>query len=340
MNLTGPRLALLFFLSLCLSHTGCTKPLPAESEFVLGTVCTVNLYQGGTKETYRKIFDRLREIEDLMSANKADTEVDILNREAGILPVKVSAELIEAASRARYYAELSGGAFDPTIGPLVKLWGIGGDEARLPGEEEIRLALPLIDWRDLVIDRERGSLFLRRSGQALDLGAIAKGYAADEAVRILAQARIPGGLVDLGGNIVVYGEKEGKAPWRIGIQDPLESRGAYLGVLEVRNKSVVTSGVYERFLELEGKRYHHILSAKTGYPVENGLLSVTVIADHSVDADALATAAFALGYEPGKALVEAAGAEGIFVFEDKSIRGSAGVLGQFTLSAPEYRIDG
>jgi thiamine biosynthesis lipoprotein len=190
-----------------------------------------------------------------------------------------------------------------------------------------------------VIDRERGSLFLRRSGQALDLGAIAKGYAADEAVRIMAQARVLGGLIDLGGNIVVYGEKEGKTPWRIGIQDPLENRGAYLGVLEVRNKSVVTSGVYERFLELEGKRYHHILSAQTGYPVENGLLSVTVVADHSVDADALATAAFALGYEPGKNLVEAAGAEGIFVFEDKSIRGSAGVLGQFTLSAPGYRID-
>ncbi|MDR0553945.1 MAG: FAD:protein FMN transferase [Treponema sp.] len=310
-----------------------------ESEFTLGTVCVVNLYERGTNELYRKIFRRIREIEEIMSANRAGTDLDRVNKQAGIMPVHVREELLYVVERALVYAQSSGGAFDPTIGPLVNLWGIGGDAAHIPGEKAIQDALSLVNWRDLIVDRQAGTLFLKRPGMALDLGAIAKGYAADEAARIIKEARIPGAIVDLGGNVFAYGEKEGSKPWRIGIQDPLENRGTFVGILEVRNKTVVTSGVYERFLQVGGKRYHHILSPQTGYPADTGLLSVTIIADRSIDADALATAAFALGYHAGRILVESVGgAAAIFLFENKTIRGTAPAMANFSLYNQGYRI--
>jgi thiamine biosynthesis lipoprotein len=309
----------------------------------MGTICSVNLYNRGTPALYQAVFARLRELEGILSANREGTDLDGVNRNAGIGPVPVRGELIEVLSAAADYAGRSGGSFDPTIGPLVKLWGIGGEAPRVPEEGEIRNALALVNWRDLLIDRAAGTVWLKRPGMALDAGAIAKGYAADEVVRLLREADVPGAVIDLGGNIFAYGSKTGggskDGPWRIGIQDPLSDRGAYIGILEVRNKSVVTSGVYERTFEAGGKSYHHILSVQDGYPIHNGILSVTVIADRSLDADALSTAAFTLGYDRGRALVESvSGAEALFVFDDKSIRGTGGALELFTLADKNYRI--
>jgi thiamine biosynthesis lipoprotein len=315
--------------------------VPARSEFVLGTFCGIDLYGGGSKDLYNRMFSRIREIEASMSAGMADTELDRINRDAGIRPVKVGEDMLEVLEGARRYAEASGGAFDPTVGPLVRLWGIGTDRERVPAGEDIAGALALVDWRDLVIDRKEGTVFLRRGGMALDLGAIAKGYAADEAARIAAEGGIRRGVLDLGGNILVIGSRKGNRPWRIGIQDPEEGRGVYLGVLLVRGRSVVTSGVYERFFEEDGRRYHHILSTADGYPVRNGLLSVTIVAARSVDADALSTAVFALGYEKGRRLVESTpDTEAIFVFEDMSVRLTAGLGGNFTLTGEKYRLEG
>lgn len=300
---------------------GCRKGPPSQAEFVLGTVCTVSLYDQGKAGVYRELFSRFREIESRMSVTLPDSELNRINAHAGIEPVTVQADVFAVLALAVRYAELSGGAFDPTVGPLVSLWGIGGDNPRLPSPEEIDALLPLVSWRDLELDREGLRVFLTRPGMTLDLGAIAKGYAADEAARILRENRIKRAIIDLGGNILAYGEKRDRSPWRIGIQNPLDSRGAYIGIMEVRNQTVVTSGVYERFFEEAGARYHHILSPADGYPVRNGLLSVSIVTRRSADADALSTAVFVLGYEKGKALVESQeGAGAVFVFEDKSIR--------------------
>jgi thiamine biosynthesis lipoprotein len=313
---------LLFALALCglSALIGCKRPLPPQSEFVLGTVCTINLYERGTAPLYRSLFARIREIEGMMSANQAGSDLDRINQNAGLAPVPVGPELITVLSRARYFAELSGGAFDPTIGPLVKLWGIGTDAARVPAEEEIRAALDKVNWRDLEIDAAAGTAYLTRPGMALDLGGIAKGYAADAAAALLREAALPRAVIDLGGNIFALGEKAGGKPWRIAIQNPREARGTYIGVVEVRDRTVVTSGVYERFLETAGRRYHHILSTADGYPADPGLLSVSVIAENSMDADALSTTLFVLGCERGQALAESLGVEAIFVFEDLSIK--------------------
>jgi thiamine biosynthesis lipoprotein len=355
-----------FFIILTVCILGsCTQSPPAQSEFVLGTVCTVNLYRYGSSPVYGKIFSRLKELEGMFSANSANSILSVINAAAGIEPVPAGEDLIRVLERALYFARVSGGAFDPTIGPLVRLWGIGTENAGVPGDREIEEALSLVNWRDVHLDRERGMVFLARPGMALDLGAIANGYAADEVVKIIAAAGIPFAVIDLGGNIYAYGEKEENRPWRIGIQNPLEPRGIYLGVLEwqkadpkdppdrdrrtayawsgrtvdpLADKTVVTSGIYERFFEYAGRNYHHILSTQDGYPAETGLLSVTVIAENSMDADALSTAAFALGWEKGSALIKAQGAEAVFVLADKRIRCSPGAAAVFTLSDTSYSL--
>ncbi|MEW6565522.1 MAG: FAD:protein FMN transferase [Spirochaetota bacterium] len=316
----------------------CAKPMPAQTEYVLGTLCTINLFEKGKPELYRTLFARLREIEDHMSVNKDGTELDRVNAAAGKEPVAVDADVVEVLSSALLYAELSDGAFDPTVGPLVKLWGIGTDNARIPEAAEIKVVLPLINYKDVVLDSQAKTIYLKRPGMALDLGAIAKGYAADEMARILKAQRIDRAIIDLGGNVLAYGEKQGGKPWRIGVQDPTGDRGAYIGILEIKNKTMVTSGVYERFLIQDGIRYHHILSTANGYPVQNGLLSVTIIADRSIDADGLSTTVFALGYEKGRNLLEQLGnVEGIFIFDDGTVRATDGVRSSFNLTSERYR---
>jgi thiamine biosynthesis lipoprotein len=322
-------------------------PLPPQSEFILNTVCTVNLFEGGTRDRYAAVFARIREIDRMMSAYQEGSDTDLVNRNAGRAPVKVHSEFLFVLEKALHFAALSGGAFDPTIGPLVRLWGIGTEEEQVPRADEREQALSLVDYRDLRIDREHGTAFLARRGQALDLGAIAKGYAADEAARIIRNAGVKRAMIDLGGNIMMTGSRRDgffifgeEKPWRIGIQDPLEERGAYLGILQVRNQSVVTSGVYERYFEKDGRRYHHILSTADGYPSGGGLLSVTAAADSSADADALSTALFCLGYEKGSALLNSVpGAAAIFVFEDRSVK-LAGATDKsvFTLENNRYRL--
>ncbi|GHU26768.1 FAD:protein FMN transferase [Spirochaetia bacterium] len=296
------------------------------------------MYDKGTRKLYQSIFNRFNEIEDHLSANKAGTDIAKVNAAAGIAPVVVHEDTFTVTEAALRYAESSGGAFDPTIGPLVQLWNIGFNDAHVPAQQEIDYTLPLVDFRDLQLNSEQSSIYLPRLGMKLDLGAITKGYAADEAVRIAREAKSPRGVINLGGNVYAFGVKKDGSPWNIGIKDPLEE-DSIVGIAEVRNKTIVTSGVYERFFEADGMRYHHILSPVDGYPARTGLLSTTIIADRSLDGDALSTAVFVLGYERGHQLIESIpGIDAIFVFEDMSIRGTAGVIESFTLTNELFRV--
>ena len=357
---TGP---ILFSWILFFSACGASVRYPGpESEYVLGTICTVNLYDQGNAALYSRIFARLGELEDIFSANREDTDLGRINQNAGLEPVKVRPELIEVLSIALEYAQESNGYFDPTVGPLVKLWGIGTENARVPAEAEIRDILELIDYREVEINREAGTVFLGKPGMALDLGGIAKGYAADEIKRSLEREGVERAIIDLGGNIFAMGEKkagrnlfsaiketiagsrsktdEEDTFWRIGIQDPREGRGNYIGIVKVKNKTVVTSGIYERYFEEGEKHYHHIFSTMDGFPVDNGIVSVTIVSESSIDADALSTAVFTLGRERGCDFINSVhGAGGIFVFDDMTVRLTEGLEKDFTLTAMEYRLD-
>jgi thiamine biosynthesis lipoprotein len=322
-------------LSFCfLLSVSCVQQEASRTDFALGTVCSVTLYENGKKSIYDEIFSRIREIENLMSVNIDTSDVSRINAAAGIEPVQVQEDTFTVIERAIYFSELSDGAFDPTVGPLVSLWGISG-QPQVPSKEEIDEILPLINWRNIELNAQFKSVYLSQHGMTLDLGGIAKGYAADEAVKIIKKHKISRAKIDLGGNIVMIGMRIDKTPWKVGIQNPGENRGSIIGILQIHEQTVVTSGVYERNFEENGKFYHHIFSTTDGYPVNNGLLSVTIIADISMDADALSTAVFVSGYGKGISLLKYyKDAQAVFVFEDKKVITTSGV--NFTLTDKSY----
>ncbi|MDR2965837.1 MAG: FAD:protein FMN transferase, partial [Treponema sp.] len=218
-------LAAVFSLNLVL--TACSRPEFSRAEFVLGTICSVTLYDQGSSRIYNEIFSRIREIENVMSVKIPASNISRVNASAGIAPVQVHEDLYKVIERALYFAKLSGVAFDPTVGPLVSLWDIMGENPRVPLQTEIEEILPLIAWQDIELDFYNNSVFLKRTGMALDLGGIAKGYAADEAAVIIKRAGITQAIIDLGGNIITLGIKKDKTLWRVGIQNPNGQRGEF-----------------------------------------------------------------------------------------------------------------
>jgi thiamine biosynthesis lipoprotein len=289
----------------------CSAAVQPRSEAVLGTACTVNAFSDGTAGLYDELFARLAQIDDAFSVNKDTSEVSAVNRAAGRNAVHVSADVMYVAETALHYADVSGGAFDPAIGPLVKLWGINTDHARVPSQAEIDSVLPLVNWRDVAAVPDStdlhhgGTLFLRHEGMALDFGGIAKGYAADELVKILRAHHVKRAVIDLGGNIYVYGKKKDGSPWHVGIKDPDNPEGDPITVLDVEpDSTVVTSGIYERFFIRNGILYHHILDPETGYPAASGRKSVTIVGHSSIQADALSTSVFIMEKQQGEKLAE------------------------------------
>lgn len=331
--------ATLFVATLCVGPSLYAAEELTKTDFVLGTVCTIRLIDGGSGEVLNESFSRLRNIEDHMSANKDGTEISRINAMAGKEAVKVSEDTFYVISKALEYARLTGGAFDPTVGPLVKLWNIGDGGEKVPPEKDILAAKALIDWRQVVLDANAQTVFLKRSGMRLDLGAIAKGYSADEIEKILVAHRVKAAIIDLGGNIFVYGSKKDKSPWRVGIQNPESTRGEYLGIVTGAQMTVVTSGVYERYFFENGKRYHHILSTQTGFPVDNGLVSVTIVSKSSIDADALSTSLFILGIDKGiEFLKQFSGTYAVFIDKDHKVYLSPGAGKVFSLQAEDYHL--
>ena len=333
-----PR-SLLVLLILTLVLWSCQKEaLPPQTQLHLGTVCTINLFDDGTIDLYTALFQRLKEIEQVFSVRIAASTISQVNQAAGIAAVAVPEEVLLVLQQALDIAKKTGGAFDPTIGPLVDLWDIGGDNSQVPSQEAIDHARSLVDWRLVEIDSQRGTVYLPKQGMALDLGGIAKGYAADELVAIAQEAGIQQALFDLGGNIYAFGTKADGTPWRVGVKDPAQPGGSPALALAVQDRSVVTSGMYERFFEQEGIRYHHILNPATGYPVWNDIQSVTIVSKSSLLADALSTSVFLLGREKGLALLESEDAEGVIIGEDKLVYPTSGIADQLSVVTSSYQL--
>lgn len=292
-----------FFCALCLFCAvlcaSCDKKESARTQTVLGTVCSINAYTDGTPALYDILFSRLEEIEQRFSVHRDDSDISAINRAAGVRPVFVHNDVFYVISVALFYAELSGGLFDPTVGPLVSLWNINSENPHVPSSAELQSVLPLIDWRKVSISASDGnSVFLHQAGMALDLGAIVKGYAADEMARILGEQQVKAAIINLGGNVYAFGKKPNSSVWNIGIKNPELPESEPAAVIHAApNTTVVTSGAYERFFVQNGIRYHHILNPRTGFPAESSVASATVVWRSSLDADALSTIAFLLGPE-------------------------------------------
>jgi len=326
-------------LSGCTGSDASIRP-KSETHFIFDTIVTVKLYDDHASDTHFSEIERiLEEIDAKLSRTSHTSEIAQVNEAAGIDPVQVSAETLTLVKQAIQYAEMTDGSFDPTVGPLVDLWGIGGESPKRPDDASIAEATARVDYRRISIDEDAMTIYLTDSGMALDLGAIAKGYAADRIAEYLSSHDLNRAIIDLGGNILATGYKPGGSEWTIGVQDPDESRGTSIGTLKVHGQSIVSSGVYERFFMEDGIRYHHILDTSTGYPVRNELVSVTIVTASSTDADALSTSVFALGLAEGLSFVESReGVEAIFITEDKQVYVTSGLTDGFQLTDEGYTL--
>lgn len=335
-------MSLIFITTLigCNKNQASTSELLSRTELFMGTVIKITLYDSNDSTILDKAFDRISEIESLVSINESGTELDKVNDLAGISPVEVTSTTYEIVEKGLEYSKLSNGGFDITVGPLVKLWNIGLDDAKVPTQEEIHSVLPLIDYNLLELNEKDHTIFLKNKGMMIDLGSIAKGYAADEISRILTENNVNSAIIDLGGNIYAHGIKPSGQDWNIGIQNPFSTRGDIIGVLKVKNKTVVTSGIYERYIEKDGVKYHHLLNPDTGYPFENNIAGVSIVTDKSIDADALSTTVFAKGLEEGLKFVETLpSVDAIFITKDNKVYITNGIRDSFTLENEDFTLE-
>lgn len=335
------KIIILFLLSIFLfscSHQSSASYISKEN-IVIGTLCSVKIYDNQNRAILEECFNKLEELENTLSINKANTTIDEVNANAGVKPVKVSKEILDLVEYSFKYSEISGGLFDISIGPLVKLWHIGFDDEQVPSSKEIEAAKSKINYKDIIIDHNESTIYLKNKGMMLDFGAIAKGYAADSLNKILDENNVKSAIIDLGGNIFAKGKKLDDSNWLVGVQDPDEYRGDSLGNIEIENKSLVTSGIYEKYIEGDGAKYHHILNPFTGYPEENELLSVTVISDLSIDGDALSTTLFLMGKEKGLEYAESRDdIDVIYVMKNYDVFLSSGVKDIFTIANSKYKL--
>lgn len=309
----------LIILSSCKNFSNDNLPF-TETAFLLGTLIEITTYNKGDSLLNNKVFKRIEQIENKMSINLDNTEIMNLNNEAGQNSVKLSDDTLYVLSKGKYYSELSKGCFDITIGSLIKLWNINSETPTKPQQSLIDEKLKLVDYKKLQIDELNKSAKLLDKLMVVDLGAIAKGYAADEAKKILLDGGITSGLINIGGNIMTIGSKLDGTPWKIGVQNPFSDRGEYLGILNINDETVVTSGDYEKYFEQDGIRYHHIIDPKTGYPSNNELSAVSIVSKNSIDADSLSTACFVMGLNDGINLIDSIQqTEAIFITKDKKV---------------------
>jgi len=328
---------------LAIGIVGCTnedsnQPI-SRTEIFMSTPVSITIYDGEYENILDKAFEKVEEVENLVSINKENTEISELNKNAGIEKVKLSDISYDILKKGLEYSKLSNGSYDITIGPLVKLWNIGFEDAKVPSQDEINEVIDTIDYNNIKINDSTKEVFLKKKGMEIDLGSIAKGYIADEIANILKQEGVNRAIIDLGGNIYALGSKSSDSNWKIGIQNPFNDRGEVVGGIEVSDKTVVTSGIYERFIEENGVKYHHILNPKTGYPYETDIAGVSIITDKSIDADALSTLTFTKGLEEGLKFIEGLdNVDAIFITNDKKIYITENIRDSFKIINTEFEI--
>lgn len=301
--------------------SGCSG-LPRKQEQIytdtlFDTVIRIEIYDSASDEVLKGCEEICKKYDSMFSNKIEDSEISRINS-AGGAPVEVSSETVTLIKKAVYYSDLSNGAFDITIAPVSNLWDFHSDEPVLPAAETVAEAASHVDYKNILI--KDNTVQLLDPYAAIDVGAIAKGYIADRLKDYLKDHGIRHALINLGGNVLVMGTKLDGSDYNIGIQKPFDRTGEPVTSVRLSDKSVVTSGTYQRYFESEGKIYHHILDPHTGYPCENTLQSVTIITNSSLTADALSTTCFLLGYDKGLRLVnQLDNVDAVFITNDDEI---------------------
>ena len=311
--------------SLLLGITGCTPKNTSytNNNIFFDTVVTLTVYEPEHVEFMQDCFDMAAQYENLFSRTVPDSDISKINSANGEF-VEVSDETIDLLQIGLKYCELSNGAFDITVGYLSDTWNFKENTGILPADTDIQNALSSVGYKNIII--EGNKVALADPDAMIDLGGIAKGYIADRMKDYLLENGVSSAIINLGGNVLLIGNKSDGTSYQIGIQKPFDNTGVALASVDISDCSLVSSGVYERYIEVDDTIYHHILNTSTGYPIDNGLYGVTIISEKSVDGDALSTTIFALGLEEGMELIENIDhTEAIFVTDDMEIITSSGI---------------
>ena len=306
----------------------------SNTDFAMDTVISETLYTTG-EDINASVGEKLREIETgLLSWTTGDSQIAEINNANGET-VEVSEELAGYLTQILQLATDSDGAFDPTLGEVIRLWNIEGDDSHVPEQSELDKLLKNVDYKNIVLDGDKVTL---KNGSTLDLGAVGKGIGCDVTAACLKEQKdVTGMILNLGGSsVMAYGEKPDQSPWKVAVTDPRDTEGEYVGAVTIKGGEFLsTSGDYEKYFMEDGKRYHHILNPQTGYPYENGLISVTIISDQSVDGDALSTTCFALGLEDGLKFAEKKGVQAVFITEDYELHYTDGFQDEINVTDVE-----
>ncbi len=316
-------LCLMFILSGCGAKTA--EKISARQVYVMDTVCSVTVY--GENETVDRITTLLGELDGVFSAYDGETEK--LNRNGG---GEMSGSLQDLFSKSVEFQTETNGAFSPSLGSLIELWGIGSKNY-IPTDGEISAAILSSDISNVETE---GNIITLKNGAKLNFGAVAKGYVSDKIREVLESDGIESAVISLGGNVYVHGRKPDGSLWRVGIRDPKGSENDWVCTLGLEDKFVISSGDYERYFERDGKRYHHIINTKTGRPSESDLLSVTVVSENGAMADAYSTALYTMGSEDAlRFWREAEVFELVLVCRDGRVIVTEGLAGSFTENGKE-----
>ena len=313
------------------SSEASSEPLPVvttplmRAETKLHTAVTLQIFHEGSEAeaAMTEAYDYMDRMEQLLSTNLEGSDVYRINQAAGHEAVKVDPATLTIIKQGLETAEVSGGRFDISIGAVSNLWKIGDVDARKPSDQEAAQTVRL-----------------EEEGMALELGGISKGYIADGIRNIFAKHGVNTAIINLGGNVIVMGTSPSSPEgWNVGVQDPDEVRGQVVGTKRVIDGTVVTSGIYERYVEVDGVRYHHILDPKTGYPVDNDLSGATIFTKVSLKADALSTTLFLMGTKDGLAFIESLdGVEAVLIDKDHGVHVTSGLKDSFQLTNEGYHL--
>ena len=263
--------------------------------YLMGTKISLYIKGEAAEKLAEKACTMLIHYEEVFSANSDSSQLAMLKKTASLAPQEVDAQLYELIKIGKKHSLCENTYLNIAIGPLIKLWRIGFEEAHVPEKEAIVKVLELLKPENIQLDDEKKTVYFLKKGIEIDLGAIAKGYFADKVMELFKENGAVSAMVDMGGNVLVFGESPSEgSDWNVGIQNPFLPRGNAVALVKIKDQSVVTSGIYERVLEKDGSKYHHIFDSKTGYPIESNIASLTIIADRSLDCDIYTTKLFGL----------------------------------------------
>lgn len=306
-----------FLLVNILLLTGCslkTQEPISKTGIYFDTVIQIDIYGSNDTKLLDQCFEYCESFEHTISRTIETSEIYQINHANGN-PIEVSDVTLELIQKGIEYGNLTNGKFDITIAPLMELWDFKNNTGNIPNDIAIQEALSHVNYKNIIIDGNKVSL--TDPNAAIDLGGIAKGYMADYLKEYLISEGIKSALINLGGNILTIGTKPDGTPFHLGIQKPFDKQGSAITSVKTTDSSVVSSGVYERYFEVDDTLYHHIIDTDTGYPCNNGLLGVTILSKTSVDGDALSTSCFVLGLEEGQKLIDSLdNVDAIFITKD------------------------